>query len=110
MKNALIAIFIGVLLAYSFGNLFSEWWGIHLMMGDNMLSPLENLFAFSIVGVVFVLVGVIVALSVFGTIALAIFACVAALIFAGISAIWPVALVCAGFWIYRKGQHSRITS
>ena len=69
-----------------------------------MLSPLENLFAFSIVGIVFVAIGLVIALSVFGTIALAVLISIAALVVVGLSALWPVALIAAVIWLFRRGQ------
>ncbi|MDO6476998.1 hypothetical protein Q4520_16355 [Alteromonas sp. 1_MG-2023] len=107
MKNAFLAVIIALILVYAFGNLFNDWWGIHLMMGDDMLSPLENFAAASAVGLVFVAIGFIVALSVFGTLALAVFACVAALLVMGLSALWPVLLVAAVIWLFRRPRQSR---
>ena len=99
MKNAFLAIIIAILLTYAFGSLFSDWWGIHLMMGDEMLSPFENFAAASAVGVVFVIIGVIVAFSLFGALAIAAVAGVAALLVAGVATFWPFLLVALAVWL-----------
>ncbi|MBU2976612.1 hypothetical protein [Alteromonas sp. C1M14] len=110
MKNFLLAILIATLVVYGLGGALQDWFGMHLMMGDDMLSPLENLAVFSAVSIVFVLIGFVVALSVFGTIAIAVLASVAALVVVGLSALWPVVLVVLAMWIYRQGQRAAHTS
>lgn len=104
MKNAALAIVIAVLLTYAFGNLFSDWWGIHLMMGDEMLTPFENFAAASAVGIVFVIIGIIVAFSLFGALALAAVAGIAALLVAGVAAFWPILLVGLVVWLVSRSK------
>lgn len=104
MKNAALAIIIAVLLTYAFGNLFSDWWGIHLMMGDEMLTPFENFAAASAVGIVFVIIGIIVAFSLFGALALAAVAGIAALLVAGVAAFWPIILVAMAVWLIARSK------
>ncbi len=104
MKNAALAIVIAVLLTYAFGNLFSDWWGIHLMMGDEMLTPFENFAAASAVGIVFVIIGIIVAFSLFGALALAAIAGIAALLVAGVAAFWPIILVALAVWLIARSK------
>lgn len=110
MKQFLLAILIAALVVYGLNSLMEEGLGVHLMMGDDMLSPLENLVAFSVISLVFLIIGFVVALSVFGTIFLAILASVAALVIVGLSAVWPVVLVLLAMWIYRRGQRTAHTS
>ncbi len=104
MKNAALAVVIAVLLTYAFGNLFSNWWGIHLMMGDEMLTPFENFAAASAVGIVFVIIGIIVAFSLFGALALAAVAGIAALLVAGVAAFWPIILVAMAVWLIARSK------
>lgn len=104
MKNAALAVVIAVLLTYAFGNLFSNWWGIHLMMGDEMLTPFENFAAASAVGIVFVIIGIIVAFSLFGALALAAVAGIAALLVAGVAAFWPIILIVLAVWLVSRSK------
>lgn len=110
MKQFLLAILIAALVVYGLSCGMEEGLGVHLMMGDDMMSPLENLVAFSVISLVFLIIGFVVALSVFGTIILALLASVAALVIVGLSAVWPVILVLLAMWIYRRGQHTAHTS
>jgi hypothetical protein len=90
MKNLLIAILIAVLLTYSGGQIASEWFDVSIRMDDHLLTPMESFAGFTIAGVVMVIVGFIIALSVFGVVIFAVFAVFAGIIIAGLSAIWLV--------------------
>jgi hypothetical protein len=95
MKNLLIAILIAVLLTYSGGQIASEWFDVSIRMDDHLLTPMESFAGFTIAGVVMVIVGFIIALSVFGVVIFAVFAVFAGIIIAGLSAFWPMLLVLA---------------
>lgn len=93
MKNLIIAILIAVLLTYSCGQIASEWFDISIRMDDQLLSPFESLAGFTIAGVVLVILGFILAVSVFGVVMFAVFAVFGGILIAGLAAFWPAILV-----------------
>lgn len=95
MKNLMIAILIAILITYSGGQIFSEWFDVSIRMDDHLLTPMESFAGFTIAGVVMVIVGFIIALSVFGVLVFAVFAVFAGILIAGLSAFWPMLLVLA---------------
>jgi hypothetical protein len=95
MKNLIIAILIAILITYSGGQIFSEWFDVSIRMDDHLLTPMESFAGFTIAGVVMAIVGFIVALSVFGVVVFAVFAVLAGIVIAGLSAFWPMLLVLA---------------
>lgn len=95
MKNLVIAILIAILITYCFGNIANEWFDITVSLDDEILTPFEALAGATIVGVVLTIVGVVVAVSIFGVLLAATIAVVTAVVIAGISALWPMLLVLA---------------
>jgi len=51
MKNFLIAIVLAVILVNCLGGVIDDWFGMHIVMSDELLSPWENLAALSVIGV-----------------------------------------------------------
>jgi hypothetical protein len=95
MKNLLIAILIAILLTYCGGQIVSEWFDVSIRMDEHLLTPLESFAGFTLAGVILVIVGFIVAVSVFGVLAFTVFAVFAGILIAGLSAFWPMLLVLA---------------
>lgn len=93
MKNFILAVLIAVVLVNCFGYVISDWWGVNLVMNDDLMSPFESFAALSVLAAVAVLVGFIVAISVFGAFFIAIGATFLALLVAGVSIFWPVLLI-----------------
>ena len=93
MKNFLLAVLIAVVLINCFGIAINDWWGVNIVMHDDLLSPLEGFAVLSALAAVAVLVGFIVAIWLFGLFFLAVGAAVVALIVAGVSIFWPVLLI-----------------
>ncbi len=104
MKQFIIALVIGLVLVNCFGSLIGDWFGFHIMMADEYLSPWENIVALSIIAVVFVVVGFIVAVSLVGTLVMGALAAIAALFVVGISAFWPVLLVIGIVYALRRNN------
>ncbi|WP_414828509.1 hypothetical protein [Alteromonas sp. H39] len=104
MKQFLIALVIGLVLVNCFGSLVGDWFGFHIMMADEYLSPWENILALSIIAVVFVVVGFIVAVSVVGTLVMGALAAIAALFVVGVSALWPVLLIIGIVYALRRSN------
>ncbi|MCV2886641.1 hypothetical protein OE749_18250 [Aestuariibacter sp. AA17] len=95
MKSLAIAVLLGVLLVYSTGTILSECTDVQLVLDSDTLNPMETLFASGVVGVILVVVGFFVAVSVIGVLALTVGAVFLALLVAGISAFWPALLLLA---------------
>jgi hypothetical protein len=93
LKNLALAVIIAILLTYSLGYVASDWFDINVEMDSENVAPLTSLLVFIVLGIVLVLVGFVVALSVFGALAFVALAVVGALLFAGLSAFWPAILV-----------------
>lgn len=93
MKNFLIAIIIALVLVNCIGSVFNDWLGIHLVMSDELLGPWESVAMLSAIGVVFVAIGFIVAISLIGTILVAVAAALLTLFVVGIGAFWPIVVI-----------------
>jgi len=93
MKNFLIALVLAIIVVNCLGSVFNDWFGVHLMMSDELLGPWESIAALTALGVVLVAVGFVVAVSVLGTIFLAVAASLLALFVVGVSAFWPIILL-----------------
>ncbi len=107
MKNFVLAVLIGVLITYSFGLVAHEWFDFSIRLDDHMLGPFESIVGITVVGVVMAIVGVVVAISVFGALAIGIVAALAALVVAGLSVFWPMILVVAFIiWLVKDKKPS----
>ncbi len=95
MKNFLIAVIIAITLAYCLGDVANDWWGINIVFADELLSPFESALAVAAIGVVFVVIGFIIAVSVIGAIVIGLGAAAIALVAMGVGAFWPVLLIAA---------------
>lgn len=103
MKNLVVAILLAVLIVFCFGSLVEHVLDFNIHMGDQILSPLWSLVLAASIGVALVLLGFVIAVSVFGVIALVIAAIFIGLIVAGISAFWPaILLLLIVFWLVRE--------
>ncbi|QJR81612.1 hypothetical protein CA267_012955 [Alteromonas pelagimontana] len=109
MKNFLIAVIIAVLIASSVGAVAEDWWGLHWVIADEVLNPWEAFVAFSIVAVVFVFVGFIVAMSIAGEVVIGVVAGGFALFITGIIALWPLLLLVALVYLIRRKSPSYAT-
>jgi len=80
MKNFLIAIVLAVILVNCLGGVIDDWFGMHIVMSDELLSPWENLAALSV-----------------------------ALLAAGIGAFWPIVVLAILIYAFKdkskRDQH-----
>jgi len=84
------------------GRLVDSWFGMHIVMSDELLAPWENVAVLSLVGVVLVVVGFVVAVSVVGTILLALGAGFLALLAIGVGAFWPIILIAIALYVLKN--------
>ena len=93
MKNLAIAVLLAILITYSCGHIFSEWFDVSIRMDDELLSPFAAMAGLTIAGVVLFIVGFVVAMSVAGVLLFTIIAVMAGILFAGLSVFWPMILL-----------------
>jgi len=106
LKNLALAVLIAILITYSLGYAASDLLNIQVQLDNNFVEPVTSLIVMIVVGVVLVLVGFAVALSVFAAIGFALFAILAALVFAGLGSIWPILLaVVIIIWALKDKKH-----
>lgn len=91
-KNIVLAVLITVVLTYSFGHIATDWFDLHLSLADHDLDETTSILAFSGLAVILVIIGFIIALSIFAAIAIAVIAVGIGVFVAGMSVFWPVVL------------------
>lgn len=107
MKNLLIAIVIGFVLMSSFAYLAENWFEIQVTLAEEVLSPLQALSLLGLITCILVVVGFVIAISVFGALVIAIIASLFGIFVAGVGVFWPV-LVAAVVLIYLMRDKSRV--
>lgn len=95
MKNFILAVLIAILITYSCGIIANEWFDFTVHFDEHMFGPMESIAGITVIGALMAIVGVIVAVSIFGALMLALFAGVLGLLFAGVTVFWPMLLVIA---------------
>ena len=106
IKNLIIAILIAVLLSQALGGIGEEFFDLHIMMGDDLLSGSLEWIVMAGVCVLLVVVGFIVAISVAAAVGVAIVATLIGLLFAGVSVFWPVLLIIGVVMLVGRNKNS----
>ena len=91
-KNIMLAVLIAMVLTYSLGHLVTQWLDLHISFAKHDVEPITSIIALTGVVAVLVVVGFIIAFSLFAAIAFAIIAAGMGLFVAGLSVFWPVIL------------------
>jgi hypothetical protein len=91
-KNLILAILIAIVLTSSFGHIATQWFDWNMSFADQDIEPLIAIMAVTGVVVMLVIIGFIVAISLFGAVLLGLFAAAVGLFIAGISVFWPIIL------------------
>ena len=91
-KNITLAVLISMVLTYSLGHLVTQWLDLHISFAKHDVEPITSIIALTGVVAVLVVVGFIIAFSLFAAIAFAIIAAGMGLFVAGLSVFWPVIL------------------
>lgn len=107
MKQLLVAIAITGLLVYGVGSAINDWFGFTIHFSDQLLSPVENILVFLAVGVVFVTIGFIVAISMAGAVAIGLVALFVTLLMFGLSVFWPVVLFVLVIGLLARGRREQ---
>ncbi len=108
MKNFILAILIAVLITYSCGIVINEWYDFTIHFDEHLFGPMESVAGITVIGAIMAVIGVIVAVSIFGALIIALIAGVIGLMFAGIAVFWPMLLVIA-FIIWLVKDKRRVT-
>lgn len=102
MKNLFIAILIGIILLNGLGALADNLFDLHIVMADELLGPLESMLVVSLIAAVLVVVGFVVAVSVFGALAIAATAGIIGIVAAGVGLFWPVLLIAGVIVLFNR--------
>ena len=110
MKNFLIALVIAIVIVNCLGSVMHDFLGIHLNMANESLDMWEAMALLTTVGVVIVVVGFVVAVSVIGTLFLTLGAAFLALLALGVGAFWPIIVLALLIYAFKdkKRPNSRI--
>ncbi|WP_293748722.1 hypothetical protein [uncultured Paraglaciecola sp.] len=91
-KNIILAVLIAIVLTYSFGHLATQWLDLHLTFAEYDVEPISSILALTGVVAILVVVGFIIAFSIFAAIAFALIAAGIGIFVAGLSVFWPIIL------------------
>ena len=91
-RNIILAVLIAIVLTYSFGHLATQWLDLHLTFAEYDVEPFTSILALTAIVAVLVVVGFIIAFSIFAAIACVLIAAAIGLFVAGLSVFWPVIL------------------
>jgi hypothetical protein len=103
MKNLLIAILIGILLINGFIQLAKEFWDLGYVLAQYNVDMLSAMIIASAMGIVLIVVGFVVAISLIGTMMFAGVAVLSAILIAGLTSFWPVlAVIALVVWLVKN--------
>jgi small-conductance mechanosensitive channel len=91
-KNIFLAILIAIVLTYSLGHLATQWLDLHVSLAEHDFEPFTSILVLTGIVAILVVVGFIIAFSIFAAIVFAFIVAGIGLFFAGLSVFWPVFL------------------
>ena len=91
-KNIILTVLIAIVLIYNLGRLGTQWLELHFFFAEQNFEPITSILLIAGIVVILVVVGFVVAMSLFAAMTLAIFAAGIGLFVAGLSVFWPVIL------------------
>jgi hypothetical protein len=91
-KNITLAVLIAVVLTYSLGHIATDWLDLHLSLAEHDLNPVTSILGLTGLVAVLVIVGFIIAFSLFAAIAFVLIAAAIGVFVAGLSVFWPIVL------------------
>jgi hypothetical protein len=91
-KNIILAVLIAIVLTYSLGHLARQWLDLHVTFAEHNFEPITSILLLTGIVAILVVVGFIIAFSIFAAIAFALIAAGIGLFVAGLSIFWPVIL------------------
>nr|WP_246261482.1 hypothetical protein [Alteromonas ponticola] len=97
-------------MAYCLGDVANSWWGVNIVFDDEILSPFESVLTVAALGVLFVIIGFIIAVSLIGALIIGLGAAAIALLAMGVGAFWPILLVAAAIYVLCKDNSNHAVS
>jgi hypothetical protein len=91
-KNIILAVLIAIGLTYSLGHLATQWLDLHLSIAEHDFEPITSILVLTGIVAILVVVGFVIAFSIFAAIAFVLIAAGVGLFVAGLSVFWPVIL------------------
>jgi hypothetical protein len=91
-RNIILAVLIAIVLTYSLGHLVLQGLDLHLSFGEHDFEPFTSIPAVTGIVATLVVVGFLIAFSLFAAIAIAIITAGIGLFVVGLSVFWPVIL------------------
>lgn len=102
MKNLVIAVLLAILIVYSLGCIADSLMGLNIHFDSDLMSPLLSVVVAACIGVMLVLLGFVIAVSIFGVLAFVVGTVFVGVLIAGISVFWPaILLLLIVFWLVR---------
>lgn len=95
LKNLVIAILVAILLTYSMGYIATELFDIRVQLDDHFMTPFSSMAVAAGVAILLVVVGFVIAVSVFSVLFFVFAAIISGVILVGISAFWPMLILLA---------------
>lgn len=106
MKNFFLAVLIAIVLTKVMGGVASDWFDMHLVMGDELVSGTMEWLIVAGVAVFLVIIGFVVAMSIAAALGIAALTVLGALLFAGIGVFWPVLLIIGVVMLVSKSNRA----
>jgi hypothetical protein len=91
-KNIILAVLIAIVLTYSLGQLSTQWLDLHLSFDGYDFEPITSILVVTGLVALLVIVGFIIAFSIFAALAFVLVTAGIGLFVLGVSAFWPVVL------------------
>ncbi len=91
-RNLILTVLIAIVLTYSLGHLATQWLDLHLSFAGDDFEPITSILALTGIVAILVVVGFIIAFSIFAAIAFALIAAGIGLFVVGLSIFWPIIL------------------
>ncbi|WP_438864477.1 hypothetical protein [Neptunicella sp.] len=92
-KNLIIAVLVGIILTWCFGEVISDWGQVMVSVGDEHLTGMAGWFSFAVVGVIMLLLGFFLAISMLSVLLFVGCVVIGSIILAGAASLWPVVLM-----------------
>jgi hypothetical protein len=107
-KNIILAVLIAIVLTYSLGYLATQWLDLHLSFADHDFEPIASIIALTGIVAILVVVGFIIAFSLFAAIAFVLVAFGLGLFVAGLSVFWPIILFTLVIFLLVRDKESPV--
>lgn len=107
-KNIILAVLIAIVLTYSLGHIATQWLDLHLSFADHNFEPIASIIALTGIVAILVVVGFIIAFSLFAAIAFVLVALGIGLFVAGLSVFWPVILFTLVIFLLVRDKESPV--